>query len=180
MLYLKKEKVPMLRTKQKIKMNTVILLLFCFLVSGASLVGAAIASTELASLSFLVNKEKFLDPEYLYVDIAVKPNTNSINAGLMGIEFDPAALELVSTSIASSCPLLIGEFIDNESGRADLMCGSPIAITDNSAIFHLIFKKKIAGFTNLNFLSHSSLLSADGRGTPVPVQMENHNIFIVK
>jgi len=170
----------MLRLKQKPKINTVILLLFCFCVSGASLVEVVNASAELASLSFAVDKEKFLDPNYLYVDIALNPNTNSINAGLMGIEFDPQALELMTATLASSCPLLIGEFIDNELGRVDLMCGTPVAIAENSTIFHLKFKKKTSGFTNLNFLSHSTLLLADGHGTPVPVQLESHNIYLVK
>ena len=98
----------------------------------------------------------------------------------MGIEFDPQALELITATTASSCPLLIGEFIDNQLGRADLMCGTPIAITDNSTIFHLTFKKKTPGFTNLNFLGHSSLLLANGHGTPVSAQLESHNIFVVK
>ncbi|MCK5211413.1 hypothetical protein KAJ89_01805 [Candidatus Parcubacteria bacterium] len=170
----------MLRLKQKTKINTVILLLFCFCFSGASLVEAANASPELAPLSFLINKEKFLDPEYLYVDIALNPNLNSINAALMGIEFDPQALELLTATTASSCPLLINEFIDNKQGRADLICGALVAITNDSPIFHLKFKKKVSGFTNLNFLSHSTLLLADGHGTPVPVQTESHDIYLVK
>ncbi len=173
-------KIPMLRLKQKTKINTVILLLFCFCVSGASLVEVVNASTELASLSFLIDKENFLDPNYLYVDITMNPNLNSINAALTGIEFDPQALELITATTASSCPLLIGEFIDNQLGRTDLMCGAPVAISDNSTLFHLTFKKKTPDFTSLNFLGHSALLSADGYGSPVPVQLESHDIFIVK
>lgn len=162
------------------KILFVILISFLFSFLPLNSINALDSDDYGASLFLLIEKEGFLDPEYLTLDIVINPGGNSINAVSSQISFSTTSLKLIKTEKEESfCSLFISEIVDNKGGY-NFSCGTPEnTITDNNlTIARLIFQKLKPGFTKINFGDDSKVLS--GLGINILKSHEVHNIYIVK
>lgn len=162
----------------KYKLPVILFIIVVLLVPGNVILKA---SPNMATLFLVLDKDSFLDPEILSMNIKLNSDTPA-NALLLGLAFDPLKLELKDLNINESlCPIVIWQDVDNENGLAHFICGSPTGInSQDEAISQLIFNKKQAGFSQLRILEYSSIVANDGQGTNIPLQREVHNIYIVK
>ena len=140
------------------------------------------AITQTASIYILLEKESFLNPDYLTIDLIVNPGLQPINTININLSYTPSKLALINTNKEQSfCSFFIEEKIDNEQGVYSLSCGAPNP--ENSLqmpIVRLTFQKLEAGWAKVKFLEDSSVLANDSLGTNILGNREIHNIYIIK
>ncbi len=164
-----------------LKFLKTITIILCFLVGIYPwLPTKAIEQT--ASLFISLEKESFLDPDYLTIDLVVSPGVQPINTIKANLSFSLSKLALIQADKEQSfCSFFIEEKIDNEQGVYSLSCGAPNP--ENSLqmpIVRLTFKKLEAGWAKVKFLEDSSVLASDGLGTNILGDREIHNIYVIK
>lgn len=141
----------------------------------------AIAYDEYAFLFFKIDKESFMNPEYLTIDLTIDSNDKNINATDISVNFDNSMLELAKTDLSESfCDYFISEEIDNTKGKYNLTCGNPIPQSGEKIISHLTFKKIRSGFTKLKFGDNSTITASDGLGSTIDLTRDVNNVYLVK
>jgi hypothetical protein len=168
--------------KQKAKTTVIFLVIWlcCFCPKGA-MVSAQNNPMypEPAALFLVPEKDKFLDPDYLYINIYSDTASTTVNAWLLGLDYDPARVELASVSPATgSCELMIFQHIDHDSGQLSLACGQPEGFSGQQILARLVFSKLEKGEAILDFSGYSAFKAADGLGTDVPLLSERHVVEI--
>jgi hypothetical protein len=172
-------KIPMIIKQNKIKFAVIIVLLFSFSPGSADLVGAQSPSIDPALLFFQIDKTSYFDPGNLRVDVVFNASTTEYNLLDLNIRYDSTALTLIDSIIASTCPLLLNENINNKDNNYPLTCASPAPLSGQVQIVRLVFKKNISGFTKLSFNNAGAYL-ANGLGDFLSLSTESHNIYINK
>lgn len=150
--------------------------------------GSPVCATDLLDttndqVSFFLSpdKERFLDQDYLYVDVNITLANNLVNTINLSLSFATSSLLLESASSSDHLSsFLILDNIDNNNGTYNLQYGINPATSTNQTVAHLKFKKIEAGFTKLLVNKNSNILAHDGFGTDILDYKEIHNIYIVK
>ena len=141
----------------------------------------AIAYDDYAFLFFKIDKESFMNPDYLYLDLNFDSQNKNFNAGNINVAFDPKKIELLSSEKDNSfCEFFAKEEVDNTKGRYQLACGNPNAQNGEKNITRLVFKKLDKGFTKISYLDNSSMQSSNGLGTDLSLERQSNNIYLVK
>lgn len=168
-------------SKQTISKLLVAALVLLPLFSPASMAIALGEAEPEASLLISPDKERFLDPEHLYVDIIMDTATSSVNALNLQLSFASSSLELVASSTENNiCEYTAVNETDNRTGAYELQCGfTPRAFSGTVAV-SLVFKKLDTGFTKMIITKDSAILANDGLGTNILAYRDIHNIYLVK
>ncbi len=134
-----------------------------------------------AQVFLLPDKETFLDPDNLILDLMVDPEQKSFNAVQINFNFPSDILSLKKIDYASSsCPILAEEIIDNQTGQAEFVCGTTSrTLNFKTIIARVTFNKIQSGWTKID-LSGSKIAAADGYGTNILNSAEIHNLLIIK
>jgi hypothetical protein len=137
------------------------------------------ADTFTAEMQVTVDKDTFLDPEFLDLDIVISGEENSFNAALADLRYDPNFIEIESITLDKDfCLFSVPELPSTEAGRETIICGTPYNNSASSTTMaNIRFRKLGYGWTTLS-LSGSSVLAADGLGTEMLSTSETHQIYI--
>ena len=144
------------------------------------------ADTELGYLSpslfLLVDKNSYLDPERLIIDVVIKPEGQLINAANILLSFSFNKLSLTSINKENSfCSFFLKEKVDNAKGKYNLICGTPLPFaSEKLVVARLIFKKEASGWAKIYVAENSSLHAHNGQGNNILGNRELHNIYIMK
>ena len=149
--------------------------------------GLLLSALPLAALSetpvwvfLLPEKDPFLDPEILKINLVVDPGLTRVNAVLGALEFDPQLLEITSFRPHDSfCALSPFSYADNDNGLFVLACGRPEAAASAFNLAEISFTKKKPGRAAFLVSDFVEICSPDNPSLSLPVQRELHYIDIV-
>ncbi len=167
-----------LRKKYKLfLLNTLSAIIFFLLTSN----NTAIALSNETSLISKIDKESFLNADFLFLDIQINGATSTFNSVLASISYDPDIIEVENIIYDNSfCSLTATSSIDNLNGQTTIICGNPIAnASSTSQIARLKIKKIQEGFVTIK-LAGSKVLSANGLANNILDNIENHTLMIIK
>ena len=167
-------------------MKKKISLFFIFLLSLIWLVTPAASKPQAAepnvSLFFKLDKQTYLDPEIIKIDLCLDTDSQNVNALSLDLGFATNSLELIKAEKGPVAgPFLIQETTNNQKGSYILLTGSstPLVAT-GTAIVYLTFKKIKAGWTDLKINENSLVLAADGTGTNILASRDRLKIYLIK
>lgn len=128
-------------------------------------------------MNLIIDKESFSDPDYLELSISMQAPAHSYNAVMGLVNFDPAYLELASTTIDSSfCQLIVPDLPGTEPGKKAIICGNPHNNASTTMpLAALTFKKLGTGWTKIT-LDGSRMLSGDGLARDLLFDNETHYV----
>ncbi len=128
-----------------------------------------------------IDKESFLNPDFLFLDIKVESEINSYNSVMSVIDYDPNIIEIENISFDDSfCSITATSSINNLAGKTTIICGNPTAnASSTSQIARLKVKKITEDFVKIR-LKDSQVISADGLANNILSTTETHNIMIIK
>ncbi len=132
-----------------------------------------------AKMTIAVDKETFLDPEYLDISLIIEAPEKSFNAAMAKLHYDPALLEIDTVVLGEDfCYLSIPELPSTPANEEVIICGHPAAnATSSTLLADIRFKKLGTGWTSLS-LEDSSVLSADGMAREILEETETHNLLL--
>lgn len=101
---------------------------------------------------------------------ALNTDALAVNAFEIELSFDPAQLQLSSSTVAS--PLcedrfVISNHVDNERGTALIQCGTITPFTGTSTTLAVFSMTNATNTSSLTFGSRTNILAHDGYGTNV-------------
>jgi len=166
--------------KIKIYLNSfIVVCLFLVIAQFGTL--EAVAETK-TNLKLSSDKEKYLDPNYFFVDIAIDSASLPINAVSLSLNFSTSTLGLHEIIYEQSfCSFFIFENIDNLHGTLNIACASETPFSSTSIhVARLVFDKKMLGWSKFIFSDDSLVLSHDGFGSNLLESAEIHSMYIVK
>ena len=139
------------------------------------------ATTNETIMKIKIDKESFLNPNFLFLDIVLDSATSSFNSVMSVIDYDPSFIEVENIIFDNSfCSIIATTSIDNLAGQTTIICGNPATnASSTSQISRLKAKKINEGFTTIK-LNNSQVLSADGLANNILTTTETHSIMIIK
>lgn len=126
-----------------------------------------VTPAEAADLGLSPSSGSYSAGQTFTVNVRAIPNGDSINAVESTLNFNPAALSVVSVSKGPAFSLWTTEpTFSNSAGTITFGGGSPTPFTSASNILTVTFRAVAEGSGSVTF-SNSSVLAADGMGTDV-------------
>jgi hypothetical protein len=150
---------------KKMKNKSLFLISGIIFISAIFLLNPPIISAQWPEARMWINidKESFLDPDYLNIEIIMESEERSYNAVMGLLNYDPAFFNIEEVAINQAfCALIVGDLPSQEEGTKPVICGNPEAnetATTTLATFKL--RKLDAGWTKIS-LDGSRMLSSDG------------------
>ncbi len=141
----------------------------------------ALAMSNETTMRIEIDKESFLNPGFLFLDIVIDSATSTFNTVLTSINYDPSMIEIDDIIFDNSfCSIIATSSMDNISGQTSFSCGNPNNnASSTTQIARLKIKKIQEGFTTVR-LNNSVVLSADGLANNILDNIEKHTLMIIK